>query len=151
MTGQTPTAPATSTPPASSETRVILVDARPERRAVLRTVMEHSDVPATIVGEADNEADAIREVEEHAADLVIIDLQPPVEDSLATLAALRARFPAVVILVCSFFPADTMRQRALASGADAYLLKPVGAREVMAAMRGASPRVREMETTAAPR
>ena len=139
------------TPPGSSATRVILVDARPERRAVLRTVIEHSNVGATVVGEADNEADAKHELEQHAADLVIIDLHPPVQDCLATLAALRACFPAVVILVCSFYPADTMGKRVLASGADAYLLKPVTAREVMAAMREAPLRVRDMEATAAPR
>lgn len=143
MTGQTS--------PASSETRVILVDARPERRAVLRTVIEHADVGATVVGEAGNDAEAKQEVEQHAADLVIIDLHPPVEDSLATIAALRAWFPAVVILVCSFDPADTMGKRALASGADAYLLKPLTAREVMAAMREAPLHVREMEATVTPR
>jgi DNA-binding NarL/FixJ family response regulator len=139
------------TPPASSATRVVLVDARPERGAVLRTIIEHADVQATVVGEADNEADAKHEVKQHAADLVIIDLKPPVQDWLATLAALRACFPAVVILVCSFYPADTMGKQALASGADAYLLKPVTAREVMAAMREAPLRVKEMEATAAPR
>lgn len=130
---------------------VVLVDARPERRAVLRTVMEHSDVPATILGEADNEADAIQKVEQCAADVVIIDLQPPVEDGLAVVAALRFRFPALVILVCSFSPIDTMRPRVLAEGADAFLLKPVSAREVMAAIRESPFRSREMVTTAAPR
>ena len=118
---------------------------------MLRAVMEHSDVRATVVGEADNEAGAKHEVEQHAADLVIIELEPPVQDCLATLAALRACFPAVVILACSFYPADTTGKRALASGADAYLQKPVTAREVMAAMREAPLRVREMEATAARR
>ena len=148
MTGETHAAPGAST--ARAETRVILVDARPERRAVLRSVMEHSDAPATVVGEADNEADAIREVEQHAADLVIIDLQPPVQDGLAAIGALRSRFPPLVILVCSFSPTDTMKQQALAAGADAYLLKPVSGREVMAAMRDAPVRGREMAATAAP-
>ena len=151
MTAQAQAAPAPSTPPASIETRVVLVDPRPERRAVLRSVFEHSDVPAIVVGEADNEGDAMREVEEHTAGLVIVDLQAPVEDGLAAVAALRSRFPDVAILVCSFHPTEVMRQRALAEGADAYLRKPVSAREVMTAMRGAPLRVREMEATAAPR
>lgn len=150
MSGQTDAAPAASTP-ASTGTRIILVDPRPERRAVLRTVLEHSDVPATVVGEADNEADAIHEVEQRAADLVIVDLQSPVHDGLAAVAALRSRFPALVILVCSFYPTETMSKRALAEGADAYLLKPVSALEVMAATRAVPVRARALEATTAPR
>lgn len=134
MTAQTQAAPAPGTPPASIETRVVLVDPRPERRAVFRSVFEHSDVAAIVVGEADNEADAIRQVDQHTAGLVIVDLQAPVEDGLAAVAALRSRFPAVAILVCSLHPTEVMQQRALAAGADAYLRKPVSACEVMAAL-----------------
>ena len=134
MTGE-PHAPPANPPPA--ETRIILVDARPERRAVLRTILEHSDVPARVFDEADDAAGAIHAVEEHAADLVIIDLHAPVQHGVDAVAALRSRFPALVILVCSFLPADTMTERLLVAGADAYLPKPVSAREVMAAMREA--------------
>ena len=149
MTGQTHTLHATAATSIPTEIRIVLVDPRPERRAVLRTVIEHSDVPATVLGEADNEADAISQVERHAAALVVIDFQPPVQDGLAVVAALRARFPALVILVCSFDSAADIRQRALAEGADAYLLKPVSGREVMAAMRAAPPRARALQSTAA--
>ena len=93
MTEQTDAAPATSPPPTSTDSRIILVDARPERRAVLRTVLEHADVSAVVLGEADNEVDAIVEVEQHAADLVIMDLPTPARDGLAAVAGLRARQP----------------------------------------------------------
>ena len=149
MTGQTHALHATAAPPTPTGIPIVLVDPRPERRAVLRTVIEHSDVPATVLGEADSETDAINEVVRHAAALVIIDFQPPVQDGLAVVAALRSRFPALVIIVCSFDSAANIRQRALAEGADAYLLKPVSAREVMAAMRGAPPRARALVSTAA--
>jgi DNA-binding NarL/FixJ family response regulator len=134
---------------APTPTGIVLVDARAERRAVLRTVIEHSDVPATVLGEADGQADAIDEVERHAAALVLIDFQPPVQDGLAAVAALRSRFPALVILVCSFDPAADIRQRALAAGADAYLLKPVSGREVMAAMGAVPPRPMALQSVAA--
>ncbi len=139
--------PATAAPP--TLTGIVLIDARAERRAVLRTVIEHSDVPAAVVGEADSEADAIDEVERQAAALVIIDFQPPVQDGLAAVAALRSRFPALVILVCSFDPAADIRRRALAAGADGYLLKPVSAHEVMAAMRAIPPRAMALQSATA--
>lgn len=146
--GPEPTVPAAAAP-APTGTRVVLVDARPERRAVLRSVFEHSDVPTTVVGEADNAADGINEVHAHAADLVVIDFPAPAQDGLATIAALRSRFPALVIVVCSFDSTDDTRQKALAKGADAYLLKPVSAREIVAAMGTVPPRARAMQSTAA--
>lgn len=149
MTGQTHTADPTAASPTPPEIRIVLVDARPERRAVLRSVIEHSDLPAAILGEAESEADAINEVERHAAGLVIIDFQPPLQDGLAVVAALRWRFPALVILVCSFASAANMRERALAEGADAYLLKPVSARDVMAAFRAVPPRALRLDSAAA--
>lgn len=145
MTDQTPAAPPAAVPPG---TGIVLVDARPERRAVLRTVIEHADVPATVVGEADSDSGAIDEVERHDATLVIIDFLPPVDDGLATIAALRARFPALVILVCSFDSTAGTKERARAAGADGYLLKPVSAREVMAAMRAVPPRALVLQSTA---
>ncbi|HEX2041123.1 MAG TPA: response regulator [Acidimicrobiales bacterium] len=72
----------------------MLVDARPDRRSVMRQTFEHSDVMATVVAEADDRADAMRAVEHRAADLVIVDLWAPVQDGLDFVVALRARFPA---------------------------------------------------------
>lgn len=149
MTGPADAVSTATGTPTLTRTRVVLVDARPERRAVLRFVIEHSDVPASVLGEADGESDALRLVEQHSADLVIIDFQPPAQDGLAVVAALRSRFPALVILVCSFDPAASIRQRALEEGADAYLLKPVNAREVMAAMQGVQARAGAMQPIAA--
>jgi DNA-binding NarL/FixJ family response regulator len=145
MTGQTYTE--TPTAPLRDPTAigVVLVDARPDRRAVLRTVIDYSDVAATVLAEVDSPADAVNAVEQHAADLVIIDFQPPLQDGLDAVSVLRARFPALVILVCSFNADPEIRQSALAEGADAYLLKPVSARQVMAAMRGVPPRVNAMQ------
>jgi DNA-binding NarL/FixJ family response regulator len=150
MTGHANTATATAEDaPESTATRVVLVDARPERRAVMRQMFEHSNVLATVVGEADNTTEAVVAVEGRATDLVVIDLRTPEQDGLDAVAALHRRFPPLVILVCSFNSDPVIRRRALDGGADAYLLKPVSAREVMAAMRGVPPRAGAMQPTAA--
>ena len=121
----------------STQTRVVLVDARRERRSVMRNMFEHSNVEATVVGEAETEAEAIVLVDQHGAELVVMDFPLPVQDGLKTVAALRRRFVELGIVVCSFNREAATKEKALAEGADAYLLKPVSAREVMAA---ASPR-----------
>ena len=139
MSGETDTITATAGPTADSgNTRVVLVDARPDRRAVMRQMFEHSGVVATVVGEADGDADAIIAVKQNAAELVVIDLPPNVQSGLDVVSALDGRFPALAIVVCSFNSDAAVRQRALDAGADAYLVKPVSAREVMAAFRDVS-------------
>ena len=152
MTGRTDTATATAEDACEAATsRVVLVDARPERRAVMRQMFEHSDVVATVVGEADSLADAVVAVEQHGAELVVIDMRPPVQDGLDTVAALHDRFPALVILVCSFNSDPAIRRRALDEGADAYLFKPVSAGQIMATMRGSLPRASAMQSAFADR
>ena len=139
MTSQTDTMTPASEPEANEiRTRVVLMDARPDRRAVMRQVFEHSGVDAAVVGEADGEADAIALVERQRADLAVIELPLPVAQGLAAIIALRARFPDLAIVVISFNTDAAVKKQAVASGADAYLVKPVSAREVVAAIPAAA-------------
>ena len=141
MTTDTPTSTARAVGelPAPARIRVVLVDARPERRAIVRSVLEHSDVAATVEGEAGGCAEALTAVEHCRADLVVIDFQEPAQDGLDTVAALRARFPALVIVVSSFIGGAAIAGKAMAEGANAYLLKPFTARDIVAAMGAAAP------------
>jgi len=114
--------------------RVVLVDARKDRRSVMRQVFEHSGVDATVVAEADTGADAVALVEEHHAHVAVVELPSPLEEGLATVAELRRRLPDLAIVVISFAGDAAIKDAALAGGADAYLVKPVSAREVVAAV-----------------
>ena len=135
MTSQTETLSPTSGPEAGeARTRVVLVDARADRRSVMRQVFEHSGVDAAVVGEADGGTDGVALVEQHRADLAVVELPLPVADGLAAVAALRRRFPDLAIVVISFNTDVAVKEQAKAEGADAYLVKPVNAREVVAAM-----------------
>lgn len=71
-------------------------------------------------------------------DLVVTDVNMPVLDGLKLIRLVRAS-PAhghVPILVLSTEAAQGDRERALALGADAYLVKPVAPEELAAAVRG---------------
>ena len=138
MSNQTDTitpAPGPETGPAGA--RVVLVDTRADRRAVMRQVFEHSGVAASVVAEAASQTDALAVVEEHAADVTVIELPQPMADGLEIVAALRRRFPDLAVVVISFNTDPAVKAQVLGGGADAYLVKPVSAREVMAAVPGA--------------
>jgi DNA-binding NarL/FixJ family response regulator len=73
-------------------------------------------------------------VEQHHADLAVVELPLPVAEGVATIAELRQRFPDLAIVVISFNTDAAVKEEATAAGADAYLVKPVNARDVVAAM-----------------
>jgi DNA-binding NarL/FixJ family response regulator len=152
VTAETPTSTATAIeePPAPAGIRVVLVDSRPERRAVIRSVLEHSGVAATVEGEAGDRAEALTAVEQCRAELVVVDLQEPAQDGLDTVGALRARFPALVIVVSSFIGGPATAGKAMAEGANAYLLKPFTARDIVAAMQAAPRSAPPVEPKVAP-
>jgi len=135
VTAQTDTlAPTDEVAPDETRMRVVLVDAKPDRRSVMRQVFEHSGVDAAVVAEADTGADAVAMVEEHRAQVAVVELPSPLADGLAMVADLRARLPELAIVVISFAGDAAIKDAVLAGGADAYLVKPVSAREVLAAL-----------------
>ena len=139
MTAQTDTMAPTAEGDAGVEgIRVVLVDGRQDRRSVMRQVFEHSGVDATVVAEADTGADAVALVREHNAQVAVVELPTPLADGLAVVTDLRGRLPDVSIVVISFAGDAAIKAAVLASGADAYLVKPVSAREVVAAVPATS-------------
>lgn len=114
--------------------RVVLVDGRPERRRLVRQVLEGTGLMATVIGEADSQPAALALLDQHDADLVILEIQMPVQEGLGTVAALRDRFSRLRIVVCSFHRDVATKARALDQGADAYLDKPVSAEDLKAVL-----------------
>jgi DNA-binding NarL/FixJ family response regulator len=126
--------------------RVVLVDARDERRQVMRHVVEGTEAGATVVGQADSSATAIDVVGQQEADVVVLEIQMPLGQGLETVVALRKSFPNVGIVVCSFHLDPATKQQALAQGADAYLAKPIGPRDLNAVLRTlGTPRLQSRE------
>ena len=105
----------------------------------MRRVVEGTEAGAIVVAEADDEAAAQTLVDQHHADAVVLDIQMPIELGLRAITGLRARFPDLAIVVCSFHLDRSTRERALAEGANAYLAKPISPRELNATLRGLCP------------
>jgi CheY-like chemotaxis protein len=105
--------------------RVALVDSRPERRQVMRHVVEGGVTGAVVVVEADTADDAVAGIGEHDVEIVVVEIQMPVEDGLRTVAALRQRYPTLGIIVCSFRSDPEIQRQARLQGADRYFCKPV--------------------------
>jgi two-component system, chemotaxis family, protein-glutamate methylesterase/glutaminase len=107
--------------------RVLLVDDSAMMRRVLRARLSAED-DIVVVDEAADGAEGVRKAEEHAPDVVLLDLEMPRVGGREALPHLRARTAARVVVVSSLVqPGAPIRTEMRRAGADAVLAKPSGA------------------------
>jgi two-component system KDP operon response regulator KdpE len=107
---------------------VLIVEDEPQIRRVLRTLLE---LEKFRVIEAENAQRGIVEARSHKPDLLIVDLGLPDRDGMSVIQEVRgwARVP---IIVLSARTEEAAIVAALDAGADDYVTKPFGPRELMA-------------------
>jgi len=117
----------------ASVIRVLIVDDHPMVREGLRSMLGAEGVE--VVGEAATVADAVRMAERAGPDVVLLDIGLPDADGLTALAEIRARAPKASILIVTMHDEPRRVRRAIEAGAAGYVLKGVGRRELLAAVR----------------
>lgn len=114
--------------------RALVVDDSPLMRRSIALALAR--IPSISCEEARDGAEGLRKFTLAPFDLVVTDVNMPLMDGLKLIHHLRsAGHHAVPIVVVTTEAADEDRQRALALGASAYLIKPVQAREVLETVR----------------
>jgi len=116
--------------------RVVLIDPRQERRSVMNFLVERSRRLA-VVGLAGTLDEAETQIRAEQADIAVVEIQMPVAEGLVTIGALRAQFPDLRIIVCSFHDDPGTRESARMHGADGYLTKPLRVEDLLALIDGA--------------
>lgn len=115
--------------------RVFIVDDHTLIRDGLRTLLA-ADPLFEVVGEASNGQELLDQLPTVAADVVLLDLNMPVLDGLATTHRLREEHPDLRILLLSMMTHERTIGEALAAGAHGYVLKNADKYEVVAALQG---------------
>jgi two-component system chemotaxis response regulator CheB len=107
--------------------RILIVDDSVVMRSLLRTVV-CADAGMEVVGTAADGASALNAIESSKPDLVLLDVEMPVMDGLATVRELRKRGHNMPVIMCSSLTQRGARVtiEALASGATDYVAKPAG-------------------------
>ncbi|MEV5509322.1 response regulator [Streptomyces orinoci] len=88
-----------------------------------------------VVGSAADGLEAVRQVAEHAPDIVLMDLRMPRCDGVEATRRIRAEYPATQVVVLTTFGDDDSLFPALQAGARGYLTKDAGGEEIVQAMR----------------
>jgi DNA-binding NarL/FixJ family response regulator len=125
--------PAVSDDSRGTDVRAVVVDIRSERRQQMRYLLERSFTRGQIA-EADSRTAAIALVDRFHPDLVVLEIQMPLQEGLDTIAALHLVSSPPRIVVCSFHRDAGTVEAALERGADAYLIKPVSFADFGAAL-----------------
>ncbi len=108
-------------------TRILIVDDSVVMRSLLRAVVSR-DAGLEVTGTAADGDAALRMIASTVFDVVLLDVEMPVKDGLATLRELRARGHRMPVIMCSSLTqrGASVTIEALAGGASDYVAKPHG-------------------------
>ena len=109
---------------------VLLVDDEPNIVLSLEFLVEQAGYEARVA--RDGEA-ALKAIEEHKPDLVLLDVMLPKRDGFDVCRKIRANseWNDIRIVMLTAKGRDSEREKGLALGADAYITKPFSTREAM--------------------
>ena len=91
----------------------------------------------TVVGEAENGAQAVQRCSEARPDVVLMDLLMPVMDGATATARIREACPTAQVIALTSFVEQELVQEALDAGAISYLLKDARPEKLAEAIREA--------------
>jgi DNA-binding NarL/FixJ family response regulator len=114
--------------------RILSVEDHPVVREGLATIIG-SQPDMALVAQAANAEEAIAEFRRHRPDITLMDLRLPGTNGTDTLIAIRGEFPNARIIMLSMSDGDGEIQRALRSGASAYMLKSMPKDKLLAGIR----------------
>jgi DNA-binding NarL/FixJ family response regulator len=117
--------------------RLLVADDHPVVRDGLRAMLA-TQPDMDLVGEAATGIEVIERARALRPDVVLMDLQMPVLDGPAAIAALREQAPEVRVLVLTTYGTDADITRAVEAGATGYLLKDAPREQLFGAIRAAA-------------
>lgn len=113
---------------------VLLVDSHEDSRAIYATILEHHGFGVVA---AAYHAEGVRLARERRPDLIVLEYGLPRSEALDAARALRsdALTAAIPLLALSTAYSEAERERALAAGFSAYLVKPCPPLQLLAETR----------------
>jgi DNA-binding NarL/FixJ family response regulator len=123
--------------PDGAAVRVVLADDQAVVREGLVTLL--GLLPGIeVVGAAVDGDEALRLVDEHRPDVLLVDLRMPNRDGVSTTKAVRAEYPGTEVVVLTTYADDDSLLAALRAGARGFLTKDADAESIAQALRSAA-------------
>jgi DNA-binding NarL/FixJ family response regulator len=112
--------------------KIVIADDHEVVRTGLKSLLAGTDIK--IVGEAASGEMALKQVAKHEPDVVLLDIRMSDGDGLNTLGRIKLDRPAMPILIFSTYDNPTYVARAVALGANGYILKGTSKDKLVAAI-----------------
>jgi CheY-like chemotaxis protein len=109
--------------------KILIVEDIPMNRRLIGDILKYHGYE---ILEAENGEEGIRMAKEHIPDLIIMDLQMPVKNGYDAIRILKndPETKHIKILAVTSFAMAGDREKALETGADDYISKPINTREL---------------------
>jgi DNA-binding NarL/FixJ family response regulator len=114
--------------------KVFIVDDHPIIRQGLALLINR-EADLAVCGDAEEACSALRRIEETKPHLVVVDISLNGPDGLDLLKDIRARDPALPVLILSMLDESLYAERALSAGASGYIMKQEATERVLIAIR----------------
>lgn len=124
--------------------RILIIEDEPE---IVRFLERGLGAHGHQIVSADNGADGMLEAMDELIDCVLLDISLPGLDGHEVLARIRARRPALPVLMLTARDDLDNKVRALSAGADDYLTKPFAFEELLARIHALTRRVDQREAS----
>lgn len=120
--------------PRSAPIRVLIADDHPVVcLGLLGIINTQSDM--TVVAQAKSGSEAVALARKHSPDVILMDLRMPDMNGADATAAIRLERPQSAVIVLTTYHGDEDIRKALAAGAQAYLLKGMSHLKLLEAIR----------------
>ncbi|MGO8690705.1 MAG: response regulator [Thermoguttaceae bacterium] len=120
----------------ANKIKLLIADDHEVVRSGLKSLLGGSEIK--VVAEVASGAEAVKYALESDPDVVLLDIRMPDGDGLTALGRIKLDKPEMPVLILSTFDNPTYVARAVALGANGYLLKGCTREELLAAIRTAA-------------
>lgn len=103
------------------------------RKGVLEILKAYEEI--TVVADASNGAELIEKIEGNLPEIIMLDLEMPEMDGIATARYLISKFPQIKILIVSMYGEESLVEKLLEEGVHGYLLKSAEPEELRIALQ----------------
>jgi DNA-binding response OmpR family regulator len=120
--------------------RILIVDDNNDYRKLLRRIVEEQ-TDIVVVAEASSGEEGVRLARQFKPDVILMDINMQGTNGLQATRRIKQTLGGTVVLILSASDSEADRERAVESGADAYLVKTMSIFEILSVIRNLRPRM----------